>query len=293
MPKEFESYPVLTVSSNMFYAPLLAVNPHVGSEVVADFPELLKELFTPSEAAARRALAFTKETAWSKSRPVVAVHIRAREEGEDNDDWPTANSPDKDILESLLKCAEVAVQQHLGVDAEWDAFIASTTEQAQSAAGNILRSRAKGLKRVLTLSSLLRDRRSEQGTVDAMAEALLISRADIFMRLVVGTSGFSTFAFFSNALRRQNAWLDKDSEHLTRDGFAPNYLITSSCGPARCFAAPPDVRMARISWHGDRFTHRSCGKVLEKVEASGTEELGCRGLQPVDLRAALPSKGEL
>eukprot|EP00971_Amphidinium_carterae_P342541 6481888-Amphidinium_carterae.1 len=33
---------------------------------------------------------------------------------------------------------------------------------------------------------------------------------------MAGTSGFSTFAFFSNALRRQNAWLDKDSEHLTR-----------------------------------------------------------------------------
>eukprot|EP00971_Amphidinium_carterae_P251009 4982720-Amphidinium_carterae.2 len=74
MPKEFESYPVLTVSSNMFYAPLLAVNPHVGlivsdspwhpCEVVADFPELLKELFTPSEAAARRALAFTKVCAF-------------------------------------------------------------------------------------------------------------------------------------------------------------------------------------------------------------------------------------
>mmetsp|Transcript_28735 Transcript_28735/g.66707 ORF Transcript_28735/g.66707 Transcript_28735/m.66707 type:complete len:663 (-) Transcript_28735:130-2118(-) len=293
MVKEFESYPVITVSSNMWYAPLLAINPHVGPEVAADFPNLLAQLFAPSEAAARRALSFAKESQWAKERPVIAVHIRAREEGEDNDDWPTASSPDRDILDNLLQCVEAAVRQNFGKDAKWDAFIASTTEQAQSAAAKALETKAKGLVRVLKLPSLLRNRRTEQGTVDAMAEALLISRADIFMRLVVGTSGFSTFAFFSNALRRQNSWLDSSTSHLHRDGFAPNYLVTSSCGPGRCYVAPPEVRMARISWHGDRFTHRSCGKVLEKVEASGVEELGCRGLRQVDHSNLIDLRGEL
>merc|ERR1712232_1128104 len=101
------------------------------------------------------------------------------------------------------------------------------------------------------MDTALLKRSTAQGSTDAMAEALLISRANIFVRLVIGSSGFSTFAYLSNALRSQNDWVKEAPElALERSGYAPNYLVTEDCGPGRCFRAPPEVRMASISWHG-------------------------------------------
>merc|ERR1712014_545919 len=111
----------------------------------------------------------------------------------------------------------------------------------------MLKKRAKGLREVFTIKQLTRNRRANEGAVDAMTEALLISRADVFVRLVVGTSGFSTFAYFSNALRRQNDWTRSMPQLARPPGFAPNYLVTEDCGPGRCFIAKPEVRMANIA----------------------------------------------
>merc|ERR1712113_892937 len=98
-----------------------------------------------------------------------------------------------------------------------------------------------------------------------MAEALIISRADVFMRLVVGTAGFSTFAYLSNAMRAQNEWT-KSVPGLERSGFMPNYLVTSDCSADRCFSASPHVRMASVRWHGPEFTDTSCGDVLTEPQ---------------------------
>lgn len=287
--KELSAHRVVTVSSNMFFAPLLAMNPYVPEGTKADFPELLEELLAPSDAAAKRALDFAKDVTWGQDIPVIAIHIRAREEGEDNDDWPTASSPNKIMLQKLRLCVEKAVERELqrsssmfglsSGEPQWDVFIASTTEKARNAVKKALEG-AKGLRNVLQMQSVLMNRRSEQGSVDAMAEALLISRANVFVRMVIGTSGFSTFAYLSNALRRQNDWV-KNMPELHRSGFAPNYLVTESCGLGRCFVAPPHVRMGRIDWHGEEFTHRSCGKVADKLGQAGGADSTCHGLSAV------------
>lgn len=279
---------VVTVSSNLFFAPVLAVNPHTPPDAVPGFPELLRNLLRPSEAAARRALDFARSVSWGRDVPVVAIHIRAREEGEDNDDWPTATSPNRGLLEKLAACVQIAVSKEIGStggwwpfqSGQWDAYIASTTEAARSAVEETLKSKAPGLRRVLQLKPLL-NRRVAQGAEDAMAEALLISRASVLVRLVVGTSGFSTFAYLSNALRIQNEWVASEPS-LHRSTAMPNFLVTEDCGPGRCFMAPTDVRMASIGWHGPKYTRRSCGDVVQNVERKGTSQLGCRGLRPVD-----------
>eukprot|EP00913_Durusdinium_trenchii_P033167 g31050.t1 len=126
-------------------------------------------------------------TAWG-SAPIVAVHIRAREAGEDNDDWPTAESPDQDLLVSLTKCIEQAVQNEFGDIKAWDVYLAATTEKARKVASEHLK---QSSKKILSLPKLERNRHTGSGAVDSMAEALLLSRADIFVRLVVGTTGFS------------------------------------------------------------------------------------------------------
>ena len=59
----------------------------------------------------------------------MAVHIRARESGEDKDDWPTAESPDEDLLQSLARCIEQAAQLEFG-DQSVDVYLAATTEKA-------------------------------------------------------------------------------------------------------------------------------------------------------------------
>eukprot|EP00438_Fugacium_kawagutii_P032076 Skav220941 [mRNA] locus=scaffold4952:51497:62908:- [translate_table: standard] len=129
---------------------------------------------------------------------------------------------------------------------------------------------------VLSLPKLERNRHTASGTVDAMAEALLISRADIFVRLVVGTTGFSTFAFLANALRSQSDWAAA-LPPLRREGFAPNYVVTSKCGEQRCFEAPAEVRMADISFHGKYVTGRSCGDVVARLQ----QKIGCDALTPI------------
>lgn len=287
--KELDSHRVVSVSSNMFFAPIIAQNPHAPPGIEANFPQMLKELLTPSSEAASKALGFARKVQWGNSVPVVAIHIRAREEGEDNDDWPTRDSPTKHMLDKLRKCTEKAVATELKntgnwlwtKEPVWDLFIASTTEKARKAASHALKG-AKGLRNILTMDTSLLKRKSAQGSVDAMAEALLLSRANIFVRLVIGSSGFSTFAYLSNALRSQNDWV-KGMPELERSGYAPNYLITEDCGLGRCFVAPPEVRMANIAWHGKQFTHRSCGDVLQKAELEGgTETIGCRGLRALD-----------
>merc|ERR1712039_817604 len=142
--------------------------------------------------------------------------------------------------------------------------------------------RSFGLRHILKLPALERNRRSDEGAVDAMAEALLISRADVFMRLVVGTSGFSTFAYLSNALRVQHEWAVSEPALVrTTAEEMPNYIVTTECGRGRCFTASPQVRMASVAWHGEQYTRRSCGDVIKRIEAAGTESLGCRGLNEV------------
>jgi len=141
----------------------------------------------------------------------------------------------------------------------------------------------KGLRRVLKLPEVRRNRREDDGAIDAMAEALLISRADALMRLVIGTSGFSTFAYLANALRVQNEWVS-DARDLERWTPMPNYLVTESCGADRCFAAPSEVRMASVAWHGKEYTRRSCGDVIERLHPGGKEDPGCAALKPATLK---------
>eukprot|EP00405_Crypthecodinium_cohnii_P040298 CAMPEP_0206558354 /NCGR_PEP_ID=MMETSP0325_2-20121206/19703_1 /ASSEMBLY_ACC=CAM_ASM_000347 /TAXON_ID=2866 /ORGANISM="Crypthecodinium cohnii, Strain Seligo" /LENGTH=684 /DNA_ID=CAMNT_0054059557 /DNA_START=238 /DNA_END=2288 /DNA_ORIENTATION=- len=280
-----QSHPIVTVSSNMYFSEILRVNPNTQGPV-GKFGEQLAEMFSPGKASAERALSFLRATGWGKldwwgnSVPVVAVHVRAREEGEDNDDWPTAAAPDVALLGKLRNCLETAVTRELG-GKTFDVFVAATTEAARTAVVNKLQG-TPGLRNVLMMKDLGRNRKEESGAIDAMAEALLISRADVFVRLVVGTSGFSTFAFLSNALTYQNDWL-QDKLSLKRKGPPPNYLVTEDCGKNDCFVAPTEVRMANIGWHGKQFTTRSCGDPVALIERSGSSQLalGCRGLRPV------------
>ncbi|CAK9095342.1 unnamed protein product [Durusdinium trenchii] len=132
--------------------------------------------------------------------------------------------------------------------------------------------------RILSLPKLERNRHTGSGAVDSMAEALLLSRADIFVRLVVGTTGFSTFAYLSNALRSQGDWAAA-LPPLRREGFVRcNYVVTSKCGTEhRCFEAPVEVRMADVSWHGKFVTGRSCGDVIARLN----QKIGCDGLTPI------------
>merc|ERR1712139_421994 len=109
-----------------------------------------------------------------------------------------------------------------------------------------------------------------------MAEALLLSRTDVFMRLVVGTSGFSTFAYLTNALRSQGDWATTMPElRKGTERHAPNYVVTKSCEPGGCFVASPKLRMADISWHGDQVMKRSCGDLNERLGDGAWGELKC------------------
>lgn len=270
IPAALSDHPVVTVSSNLYFVPLVATNPHVSADTPAHFPKLLSNLLQPSPRAQRRALAYANKTNWGVDVPVIAVHIRAREEGEDNDDWPTRDSPEDRLLQELWKCVEKAVVRELasrpGDWPEYDVFIASTTEKSRTAGAEALKKHASGLRHVLMLPKLERNRRTGLGAIDAMAEALLISRSDVFVRLVVGTSGFSTFAYLSNALRYQTEWASSMAPLRTdKDGYVPNYIVTNDCGPQYCYAGSPKLRMADVSFHGKRATQRSCGDVVERV----------------------------
>jgi len=279
LQEALQDYPVVTVSSNMYFAPLVGTNPNVPSGAIPGFPQLLKGLLGPSDEAVKRALDYAKLVNWGSVK-VVAIHVRAREEAEDNDDWPAADSPDQMMLANLKNCLERAVSREFADTSwsqvpDWDLYVAATTEIARSAVVQELKG-TKGLRHVLQLPDLGRNRGSQHGAVDAMAEALLMSRADVFVRMVIGTSGFSTFAYLSNALREQG-W----APEMPALGSRVNYLVTSSCGAGRCFLAPPDLRAASISWHGQQYTQRSCGDVVKRYERAGTYELGCRGLRDI------------
>lgn len=268
---------ILTLSSNMYFTPILQTNPHMKSGYdIVPFWQGLQLMMAPSSKAQKRALSYANKTSWGQTAPVVAVHIRSREAGEDNDDWPTEETPPQDLLASLTKCIEQAVQLEFGDVKGWDVYLAATTEKARKVAADHLKQSATNLRRVLSLPKIERNRRTGAGAVDAMAEALLISRADIFIRFVVGTTGFSTFAYMANALRFQSDWAAA-LPPLRRQGYAPNYVVTAECGPDhRCFEAPPEVRMADVSWHGKYVTGRSCGDVVARLQ----QKLGCAALKP-------------
>jgi len=140
--------------------------------------------------------------------------------------------------------------------------------------------RLRGLRNVLALPKIERNRRTGAGNTDAMAEALLFSRADVFVRLVIGTSGFSTFAYLSNALRVQTGWAEA-LPPLRQAGFAPNYVVTDECGPGTCYVGSPKVHMADVSWHGPRATKRSCGDVIQRIGSRSPTDR-CSSLQPVE-----------
>lgn len=265
---------IVSISSNLYFTPLLQTNPHLKPGQVLSFHEGLGRLMTPSVKAKKRALSYANKTSWG-SAPIVAVHLRTREVGEDNDDWPVADAPDEEMLASLTKCIEQAVHMEFGDVEAWDVYLASTTEKARKVASEHFKLSPK-LRRILSLPKLERNRHTGSGAVDAMAEALLISRADIFVRLVVGTHGFSTFAFMANALRSHSEWA-ASLPPLRREGFAPNYVVTSKCGEQRCFEAPPEVRMADVSFHGKYVTGRSCGDVVARLQ----QKIGCPALTPI------------
>ncbi|CAJ1398066.1 unnamed protein product [Effrenium voratum] len=271
---------IVTLSSNLYFTPILQTNPHLSSGYdIAPFSQGLQRLMTPSAKAKKRALSYANKTAWA-SAPVVAVHIRAREEGEDNDDWPTAESPQEELLASLTKCIEQAVHLEFGDVKTWDVYLAATTDKARKVVSEHLKQSSPNLGRILSLPKLERNRRTGAGTVDAMAEALLLSRADIFVRFVVGTTGFSTFAYLANALRFQSDWASS-LPPLRREGYAPNYVVTAECGHEhRCFEAPAEVRMADVSWHGKYVTGRSCGDVVARLK----QKIGCPALKPASLQ---------
>eukprot|EP00435_Cladocopium_sp_Y103_P054019 s2273_g17.t1 len=279
---------IVSISSNLYFTPLLQTNPHLkpGQEVLS-FHEGLGRLMTPSVKAKKRALSYANKTSWG-SAPIVAVHLRTREVGEDNDDWPVADAPDEEpceMLASLTKCIEQAVYMEFGDVEAWDVYLASTTEKARKVASEHFKLSPK-LRRILSLPKLERNRHTGSGAVDAMAEALLISRADIFVRLVVRRHRKTpvslrprkngTFAFMANALRSHSEWA-ASLPPLRREGFAPNYVVTSKCGEQRCFEAPPEVRMADVSFHGKYVTGRSCGDVVARLQ----QKIGCQALTPI------------
>ncbi|CAJ1363556.1 unnamed protein product [Effrenium voratum] len=186
----------------------------------------------------------------------------------------------KELLASLTKCIEQAVHLEFGDVKTWDVYLAATTDKARKVVSEHLKQSSPNLGRILSLPKLERNRRTGAGTVDAMAEALLLSRADIFVRFVVGTTGFSTFAYLANALRFQSDWASS-LPPLRREGYAPNYVVTAECGHEhRCFEAPAEVRMADVSWHGKYVTGRSCGDVVARLK----QKIGCPALKPASLQ---------
>jgi len=277
----------VTVSSDLFFAPIIATNPHTSPHLVHDFPKALAGLLRPSPKAVKRALNFATKTNWG-SVPTVAVHIRAREPGEDNSDWPTKEAPDTKLVDTLRRCVLKAVERELrGID-KVDVFVASSTNKARSMVGLSLKGHAK-VQRVLKLPNLDRNRGTGAGTIDAMAEALLISRADVFVRLVIGTSGYSNFAGLSNALRVQDEWAS--ALPALRPGTetgAPNYVVTEECAPGGCFKVPSNVQMADIAFHGPGVTKRSCGDVVARVQdVKKGESFKCKDYHPVEVREEL------
>merc|ERR1712228_766662 len=113
-------------------------NPHTPKHLVHDFPEALASLLRPSPKAVKRALKFANKTNWG-TVPIVAIHIRAREPGEDNDDWPTKEAPDSKLVDTLRRCMFMAVERELGDVDKFDIFVASTTEKARSLVGKSLK----------------------------------------------------------------------------------------------------------------------------------------------------------
>lgn len=279
--KAWQEPKVLTVTSNLYFAPLLATNPHTPAGAVAEFPELLSRLLAPSDEAVQRALSYASEQQWGTAAPVVAIHVRAREAGEDNDDWPTAAVPDAALVDNLRRCTEAAVQRELGNVGKFDVYIAATTEKARAAVESELRRKAPGVRSVLRLPNLERNRQSGLGAVDAMAEALLISRADVYVRLVIGTAGSSTFATLANALRFQSDWTSSMPSLRREPAYMPNYVVTDRCGADRCYEALAQARMADVGWQGEGVTRRSCGDVMQRVEKSNPAQQVCPSLRSV------------
>merc|ERR1712232_1468780 len=119
-----------------------------------------------------------------------------------------------------------------------------------------------------------------------MAEALLISRADIFMRMVVGTHSLSSFAILSNALRLQADWASSlPALRMGLETYAPNYVVSDQCGESRCFKALPDMQMADIFAKGPEALKRSCGNpVIKATKAQNSEEHKCGNLKAVKLK---------
>jgi len=283
--KELAAEDIVAVSSNLYFAPFLANNPHTPQGLVPDFPDALASLLHPNPKSVKRALSFANKSRWGLDVPIVAIHIRAREPGEDNDDWPTHDAPDQEFLHILSRCVRKAVQISLEDPPEFDVFVASTTEKASLAVAKTLRERTRGVRRVLTLPKLERSRVTGSGAVDAMAEALLMSRADVFVRLVIGTAGNSNFAGLANSLRLQSEWATgMPALRPGHEKAAPNFVITGDCGSGRCFAAPGVVRMADIAFVGGKVTKRSCGDVVRTAQDVGpSENFRCKGYVAQDL----------
>mmetsp|Transcript_48988 Transcript_48988/g.91703 ORF Transcript_48988/g.91703 Transcript_48988/m.91703 type:complete len:836 (+) Transcript_48988:194-2701(+) len=266
---QLEKYQTITVSTNLYFAAFLASNPKLNRETVGVFPEQLADLVEPGPRAIKRASAFASKSGWRLDAPVLAIHVRSRERGEDNDDWPTRESPEAKTIEKLVRCVQAAADAELSGEKSFDVFVAATTEKAQIAVGDAVKKRVKGVRKILTLPNIERNRNTGTGVIDAMAEALLISVSDVFVRLVIGAAGYSTFAHLSNALRSQNSWAVAASLPPARKGserYAPNYVVSDMCGPGSCFKVTNhDMRSVDISWHGPRLGQRSCGDVFSRM----------------------------
>eukprot|EP00439_Symbiodinium_sp_Y106_P067265 s2207_g11.t1 len=201
--------PILTLSSNMYFTPILQTNPHMKSGYdIVPFWQGLQLMMAPSSKAQKRALSYANKTSWGQTAPVVAVHIRSsgalenlahehesrpntwafgsiansgwlavlalQQEilndafptadhfkqliaepwpSEDNDDWPTEETPPQDLLASLTKCIEQAVQLEFGDVKGWDVYLAATTEKARKVAADHLKQSATNLRRIAMGSS--------------------------------------------------------------------------------------------------------------------------------------------
>lgn len=281
---ELDKVQLVTMTTNLYLVPLLATNPSFTKESLGGYPEQLADLLEPNPRAIKRALSFANKTQWRKEYPVVAVHIRAREKGEDNDNWPTKEVPEQDELNKLVKCLEAAVRRDLVGVVRYDVFVAATTEKARRAVGDALKKKAKGVRSVFTLPNVERNRNSGVGAIDSMAEALLISNADVFVRMVLGTAGYSTFAHLANALRSQSAWAASLPEfYRNRPRFAPNYVVTTECAPGFCHKADPELRPADLfGLFGPQAGQRSCGDVFQRIGlTSDVKRNTCASLQEV------------
>jgi len=268
------------VSTNLYFAAMLDVNPHYKGKV-ASYASSLKEVVRPGPLVVKRARAFVKRNKVGKEF-LLGLHVRARVEGEDNDDWPRSSKPEPELAARIVRCIKGSLISSGLKDGEpFSILFASTTKKARKAMKTaISEAKIPGLKNLLMLDNMDMSRRTVTGAQDALAEALLLSRADSLVRVVIGTQGFSSFQMMINALRHQDEWTE--GLQLRTGGDFPNFMVTDSClEHGECFFSDGGIFPAYIAHHGSHLD-RSCGNIPKMlVDGNWAAKRECHLHKPV------------